>query len=99
LQDIPATFATTSSTIFCASSEEMLCFFTTLAIGQLPPLDIHCVLIIPALRAFVAAFPVLQDHLAEMAVPASRRLNCGCFAAATKACSQIVVASPGFTPG
>src|SRR5229473_433331 len=29
-------FATASSTIFCASSEEMLCFFTTLAIG-LPP--------------------------------------------------------------
>src|SRR5258705_163150 len=30
-------FATASSTIFCASSEEMLCFFTTSAIG-LPPL-------------------------------------------------------------
>src|SRR3977135_2494039 len=29
-------FSPASSTIFCASSEEMLCFFTTLAIG-LPP--------------------------------------------------------------
>src|SRR6266446_767512 len=44
-------FATASSTIFCASSEEMLCFFTTLAIGLPPPLDMYCVLIIPALRA------------------------------------------------
>src|SRR5947208_7094394 len=34
-------FATASSTIFCASSEEMLCFFTTLAIGHLPPLDMR----------------------------------------------------------
>src|SRR6266446_1177769 len=30
-------FATAAFTIFCASSEEMLCFFTTLAIGNLPP--------------------------------------------------------------
>src|SRR5260370_38112844 len=29
-------FATAAFTIFCASSEEMLCFFTTLAIGHLP---------------------------------------------------------------
>src|ERR1700731_3900768 len=43
-------FATARSTIFCASSEEMLCFFTTFAIGHLPPFDIYCVLIIPALR-------------------------------------------------
>src|SRR6266436_749251 len=34
-------FATAASTIFCASSEEMLCFFTTLAIGHLPPLDAY----------------------------------------------------------
>src|SRR6478736_8713479 len=33
-------FANASSTIFCASSEEMLCFFTTLAMGLLLPLDI-----------------------------------------------------------
>src|ERR1700746_908673 len=32
-------FATAASTIFCASSEEMLCFLTTSAIGDLPPLD------------------------------------------------------------
>src|SRR5438874_11024087 len=31
-------FATAASTIFCASSEEMLSFFTTLAIGHLPHL-------------------------------------------------------------
>src|SRR6266403_1027120 len=29
-------FATPASTIFCASSEEMLCFLITLAIGHLP---------------------------------------------------------------
>ena len=34
-------FATAASTIFCASSEEMLCFVTTSAIGDLPPLDGH----------------------------------------------------------
>jgi hypothetical protein len=44
----------------------MLYFFTTLAIGHLPPFDIYCVLIIPALRAIEAAFPVLQNHLAEI---------------------------------
>src|SRR5947209_6735750 len=31
-------FATAASTIFCASSEEMLCFFTTSAIGITPHL-------------------------------------------------------------
>src|SRR4051812_12099458 len=38
-------FATAASTIFCASSEAMLCFFTTLAIGHLPPLDADYALI------------------------------------------------------
>jgi hypothetical protein len=49
-----------------ASSEEMLSFFTRLAMGHLPLFDMYCVLIIPALRAFEAAFPVLQNHLAEI---------------------------------
>src|SRR5207245_8989751 len=40
-------FATAAFIIFCASSEEILCFFTTFAIGHLPPFDIYCVLIIP----------------------------------------------------
>src|ERR1700736_2144118 len=35
-------FATASSTIFCASSEEMLCFFTTLTIG-FPPFHLICI--------------------------------------------------------
>src|ERR1700676_270601 len=39
-------FATAASTIFCASSEEMLCFFTTLAIGLTP----HLICIAYALR-------------------------------------------------
>src|ERR1700693_20779 len=55
-------FATASSTIFCASSEEMLYFFITLAIGYLPPLGIYSVLIVSALRAFQTAFFVLQDQ-------------------------------------
>src|SRR5258707_459301 len=38
--------ATAESTIFCASSDEILCFFTTLAIGHLPPLDMDSVLIL-----------------------------------------------------
>src|SRR5213080_3264838 len=38
-------FATAASTIFCASSEDMLCFFTTLAIGHLPSLDAYRALI------------------------------------------------------
>src|SRR6202043_1804642 len=46
-------FATASSTIFCASSEEMLCFFTTLAIGLRPSTCMHCALIhgVPAIQA------------------------------------------------
>src|SRR5258708_2423189 len=37
--------ATAAFTIFCASSKEILCFFTTLVIGHLPPFDLYCVLI------------------------------------------------------
>src|SRR3984893_18128600 len=55
-------FATAASTIFWASSEEILCFFITLAIGYLPPLGIYCVLIVSALRAFQTAFSVLQNQ-------------------------------------
>src|SRR5258706_15579169 len=39
--------ATAASTIFCASSKEILCFFTTLGIGFFPPFGTYCVLIIP----------------------------------------------------
>src|SRR5258708_7184051 len=69
-------FATASSTIFCASSEEILCFFTTLAIGLLPPFDMYCVLIIPALRSFEEACPGLQNRLAEiLGIANAERLN------------------------
>src|ERR1700681_5037372 len=44
----------------------MLCFLIMLAIGYLPPLDMYCVLIIPARRAIETAFPVLQNHVAEI---------------------------------
>src|ERR1700726_1267644 len=44
----------------------MLYFFTTLAIEHLPPLEMYCVLIIPALRAIETAFPVLENHVAEI---------------------------------
>src|ERR1700732_5515315 len=44
----------------------MLFFFTTFAIGHLPPLDMYCVLIIPAFRPVETAFPVLQNHVAEI---------------------------------
>jgi hypothetical protein len=59
------------ASIFCASSEEMPYFFTKVAIGHLPPLDLCCVLIIRAVRAMEATLPILQNHLAEMAVPVS----------------------------
>src|SRR5258706_1825096 len=55
-------FATAAFTIFCASSEEMLCFFTTFAIGHLPPLDMYCVLMIPALRPIETALKLVRDH-------------------------------------
>src|SRR4051812_1695246 len=45
LTPISLAFATAASTIFCASSEEMLCFFTTLAIG-FAPLDMYCALVV-----------------------------------------------------
>src|SRR6202171_5554878 len=48
-------FATAALIIFCASSKEMLCFFTTLAIGRLPPLDLYCVLDHPVLHACVGS--------------------------------------------
>src|SRR5712671_1896667 len=52
---ISLAFATAAFTIFCASSEEMLCFFTTFAIGLPPLLDLYCVWIIRALRACVGS--------------------------------------------
>src|SRR6202040_631545 len=48
-------FATALSTIFCASSKEMLCFFTTFAIGLSPLLDLYCVLDHPVLHACVGS--------------------------------------------
>src|SRR6202790_5626520 len=53
LTPISLAFATAASTIFCASSEEMLYFFTTLAIGLPPLLDLYCVLDHPVLHACI----------------------------------------------
>src|SRR5258705_2783578 len=55
LTSISLAFASAAFTIFCASSEEILCFFTTLAIGLPPLLDLYCVWIIRALRACVGS--------------------------------------------
>src|SRR6202023_836572 len=55
LTPISLAFATAASTIFCASSEEMLYFFTTLAIGLPPLLDLYCVLDHPVLHACVGS--------------------------------------------
>src|ERR1700675_372358 len=52
---ISLAFATAAFTIFCASSEEMLYFFTTLAIGLPPLLDLYCVLDHPVLHACVGS--------------------------------------------
>src|SRR5260370_1618498 len=48
--------------VFCARSYEMLCFSITLIIGHLPPFDMYCVLIIPALRAFEPTISVPQNQ-------------------------------------
>src|SRR5260370_17204579 len=47
LTPISLAFATAASTIFCASSKEILCFFTTFGIGFFPPFGTYYVLIIP----------------------------------------------------
>src|SRR5260370_7359812 len=47
LTPISLAFATAASTIFCASSKEILCFFTTLGIGFFPPFGTYYVLIVP----------------------------------------------------
>src|ERR1700686_3296933 len=52
---ISLAFATAAFTIFCASSEEMLYFFTTLAIGLPTLLDLYCVLDHPVLHACVGS--------------------------------------------
>src|SRR5579863_8100422 len=54
-------FATAAFTIFCASSKEMLCFFTTLAIGHLP-LDIYFALIMPRSRNRNGLFCRAESH-------------------------------------
>jgi hypothetical protein len=50
---------------FLSSSEEMLCFITTLAIGHLPPLDVYCVSIIPTLRMRMMA--IVKNRLSYFA--------------------------------
>src|SRR5437588_4382577 len=64
-------FATASSTIFCASSEEMLRFFTTLAIGHLPPLDMYCA----SIRVWVVIVGSLAQPVdeARTGIASSRR--------------------------
>jgi hypothetical protein len=43
--------------------------FMLLAIGHMAPGDMHCVLIIPAIRAIEAAFPVPQKTLPKWQFP------------------------------
>src|SRR5882724_2188876 len=59
-------FATAAFTIFCASSEEMLCFFTTLAIG-FAPLDMYC--------ALIGCTSHSNDDLSELAVVLQIAMN------------------------
>src|SRR5882757_11148823 len=58
-------FATAALIIFCASSKEMLCFFTTLA---MTPSSIRYLLRVdhPRTSPTASAFPVPQNHLAEI---------------------------------
>src|SRR3989442_4631588 len=59
-------FATAAFTIFCASSEEMLCFFTMLAIG-FAPLDMYC--------ALIGCTSHSNDDLSELAVVLQIAMN------------------------
>src|SRR5258707_5712384 len=58
-------FATAAFTIFCASSEEMLCFFTTLAIGHLPLL----------VQSALAPFVLFNDNPSSRVQEQSRVFN------------------------
>src|ERR1700746_4020596 len=58
-------FATAAFTIFCASSEEMLCFFTTLAIAHLPCL----------VQSALAHSDLLNDTSSSRVQKQSRVLN------------------------
>src|ERR1700740_622260 len=60
-------FATAAFTIFCASSEEMLCFFTTSAIGLTPHLRCIC--------ALVWCTSHSNDDLSELAVVLQIAMN------------------------
>src|SRR5216684_2064362 len=59
---ISLAFATAAFTIFCASSEEILCFFTRLAIGFFPPFGTYCLLTIPCLVATGFDEGLVGDH-------------------------------------
>src|SRR5260370_15129784 len=48
--------------VFCHRSYEWLCSCFTLIIGHLPPFDMYCVLIIPALRALEPVISVPQNQ-------------------------------------
>src|SRR5258708_32310779 len=49
-------FVKAASTILCASSEEMPCFFTTLAMGHLPPCQFLSIVIVHMFCPFVFLF-------------------------------------------
>src|SRR5690349_7771950 len=55
-------FATAAFTIFCASSEEMLCFLTTLVIGIVPPLDLLLRFDYPCTSRNRGALELVRDH-------------------------------------
>src|SRR5260370_41296293 len=61
---ISLAFATAAFTIFCASSEEILFFFTTLAIGFFPPFGTYCLFDHSAFGAIATGFDedLVGDH-------------------------------------
>src|SRR6266446_9055071 len=75
LTPISLAFATAASTIFCASSEEMLCFFTTWAIAHLPSLDMYCLLFIPHFAHLRCPSLSCTITLPRWPFPLHRRLN------------------------
>src|SRR6266404_387160 len=67
--------ATAAFTIFCASSKEILCFFTTLAIGFFPPFGTYCVLIIPHLAQ--SSWPLMSfSRRSFLRPPGWKRQSC-----------------------
>src|SRR5260370_815858 len=75
LTPISLAFATAASTIFCASLEERVCFFSRWAIAHLPSLAMYCLLFIPDFAHLRCPSLSCTITLPRWPFPLHRRLN------------------------